>query len=119
MVLLNALTHVQLSAVESLHDRHFVHRDIKPSNFIVQGLQADDVPPTVFLIDFGLARQFRNPSTYLHIRFTTNHSIVSRSEEHTSELQSHSDLVCRLLLEKKKNTPIAVVLRPTIRALAQ
>src|SRR5574343_1457436 len=27
-----------------------------------------------------------------------------RSEEHTSELQSHHDLVCRLLLEKKKNT---------------
>src|SRR5438034_5512945 len=26
----------------------------------------------------------------------------SRSEEHTSELQSHSELVCRLLLEKKK-----------------
>src|SRR5438034_9428729 len=29
-------------------------------------------------------------------------SFASRSEEHTSELQSHSDLVCRLLLEKKK-----------------
>src|SRR5215211_2178190 len=28
-----------------------------------------------------------------------------RSEEHTSELQSHSDLVCRLLLEKKKRNP--------------
>src|SRR5438132_8670886 len=28
--------------------------------------------------------------------------IFTRSEEHTSELQSHSDLVCRLLLEKKK-----------------
>src|SRR5437588_5060730 len=27
----------------------------------------------------------------------------ARSEEHTSEFQSHSDLVCRLLLEKKKN----------------
>src|SRR5436190_5483922 len=27
---------------------------------------------------------------------------LDRSEEHTSELQSHSDLVCRLLLEKKK-----------------
>src|SRR5437667_5147114 len=27
---------------------------------------------------------------------------ISRSEEHTSELQSHHDLVCRLLLEKKK-----------------
>src|SRR5260221_2550757 len=31
-----------------------------------------------------------------------------RSEEHTSELQSHSDLVCRLLLEKKKNTHVTV-----------
>src|SRR5437773_7160805 len=29
-----------------------------------------------------------------------------RSEEHTSELQSHHDLVCRLLLEKKKNQRI-------------
>src|SRR5438034_7497874 len=29
--------------------------------------------------------------------------VANRSEEHTSELQSHSDLVCRLLLEKKKN----------------
>src|SRR2546430_4359890 len=31
----------------------------------------------------------------------------SRSEEHTSELQSQSNLVCRLLLEKKKKNPIA------------
>src|SRR5437588_2605980 len=30
------------------------------------------------------------------------HTQQGRSEEHTSELQSHSDLVCRLLLEKKK-----------------
>src|SRR5437773_6840925 len=31
-----------------------------------------------------------------------------RSEEHTSELQSHHDLVCRLLLEKKNNTSLLV-----------
>src|SRR5438132_11705583 len=31
-----------------------------------------------------------------------HHCRRKRSEEHTSELQSHSDLVCRLLLEKKK-----------------
>src|SRR2546421_7485514 len=36
----------------------------------------------------------------LEVRCTT--SKLSRSEEHTSELQSRSDLVCRLLLEKKK-----------------
>src|SRR5947207_9061452 len=33
-------------------------------------------------------------------------SLDQRSEEHTSELQSHSDLVCRLLLEKKKREPL-------------
>src|SRR5438034_8879500 len=33
-----------------------------------------------------------------------------RSEEHTSELQSHSDLVCRLLLEKKKRQAIPTTL---------
>jgi serine/threonine protein kinase len=42
---------------------------------MVQGRQVDGVP-TIFLIDFGLARHFRNPSTYLHIRFTANHSAV-------------------------------------------
>src|SRR5947207_11404937 len=31
----------------------------------------------------------------------TDSAATARSEEHTSELQSHSDLVCRLLLEKK------------------
>src|SRR5476649_3085040 len=34
--------------------------------------------------------------------------VAARSEEHTSELQSHSDLVCRLLLEKKKNINITI-----------
>src|SRR5688572_31777091 len=35
-------------------------------------------------------------------RLDVNHTAVRRSEEHTSELQSQSNLVCRLLLEKKK-----------------
>src|SRR5438034_1693283 len=35
-----------------------------------------------------------------HLYFPS--SLKNKSEEHTSELQSHSDLVCRLLLEKKK-----------------
>src|SRR6266700_5402489 len=36
-------------------------------------------------------------------------SIIARSEEHTSELQSREKLVCRLLLEKKKMSAIAAV----------
>src|SRR5438034_3727481 len=41
-----------------------------------------------------------------------------RSEEHTSELQSHSDLVCRLLLEKKKmiRSINIIARRPNTRA---
>src|SRR5260370_29996711 len=35
-----------------------------------------------------------------------NCRILVRSEEHTSELQSHLNLVCRLLLEKKKNKTV-------------
>src|SRR5947207_8686734 len=41
-------------------------------------------------------------STWIYPHRARPGSTWPRSEEHTSELQSHSDLVCRLLLEKKK-----------------
>src|SRR2546430_8336122 len=40
----------------------------------------------------------------LHVRLMRQSELAQRSEEHTSELQSQSNLVCRLLLEKKKKT---------------
>src|SRR2546430_13460384 len=40
------------------------------------------------------------------IRSFTSVPTACRSEEHTSELQSQSNLVCRLLLEKKKKKPL-------------
>src|SRR5207247_6993350 len=45
--------------------------------------------------DYSLRRLFRFPASPPQL-------IRARSEEHTSELQSRVDLVCRLLLEKKK-----------------
>src|SRR5260221_526605 len=42
---------------------------------------------------------------------------ILRSEEHTSELQSHSDLVCRLLLENKRRNNIMVTLHEVITFL--
>src|SRR5438034_2810599 len=47
----------------------------------------------------SVSRSTRLPSARA---VTAASSATGRSEEHTSELQSHSDLVCRLLLEKKK-----------------
>src|SRR2546430_4313174 len=44
------------------------------------------------------ARRASNPATFS--------SRKARSEEHTSELQSQSNLVCRLLLEKKRPVPV-------------
>src|SRR5260221_8802916 len=49
---------------------------------------------------------------YLALQLCPDATVISgdmeaRSEEHTSELQSHSDLVCRLLLEKKKSNMTA------------
>jgi serine/threonine protein kinase len=39
-------------------------------------IRVDDVHPTLFLIDFGLAGLFRDPATYLHNPFTTNYPII-------------------------------------------
>src|SRR5438034_6268234 len=47
----------------------------------------------------GMGRRSTNRSV---MRWRPSNISDTRSEEHTSELQSHSDLVCRLLLEKKK-----------------
>src|SRR2546421_4185563 len=46
---------------------------------------------------------------------TEPHNYRSRSEEHTSELQSRSDLVCRLLLEKKKQQTSDPPPKPVIK----
>src|SRR5688572_31880766 len=65
-----------------------------------------------FAFPGAAAADDRVSNTYgqLPLRFEANQGqtqkdvrFLSRSEEHTSELQSQSNLVCRLLLEKKKN----------------
>src|SRR5437667_9237584 len=54
-------------------------------------------------IRFAAARgSLRDHQELQRRRRISRHWVWHRSEEHTSELQSHHDLVCRLLLEKKK-----------------
>src|SRR5438874_7075744 len=45
-----------------------------------------------------------------HARLEGSNDVHLRSEEHTSELQSRRDLVCRLLLEKKKKYKVNVTM---------
>src|SRR2546425_12368179 len=57
-------------------------------------------PARVPKSEFGVS--IRRPTNARLIRMNSSSRSVSRSEEHTSELQSLAYLVCRLLLEKKK-----------------
>src|SRR5699024_12565513 len=47
---------------------------------------------------------FKQIGFALSVSLLNPHAILDRSEEHTSELQSRFELVCRLLLQKKKDT---------------
>src|SRR5438034_8174238 len=57
-------------------------------------------PFNAHLVDVAQAAGLHAPVIYGGVE--SKKYILERSEEHTSELQSHSDIVCRLLLEKKK-----------------
>src|SRR5260221_9717797 len=59
------------------------------------------LPRAAYEEDFGA---FSLPKATKSSSYAARGSTCRRSEEHTSELRSHSDLVCRLLLEKKKKT---------------
>src|SRR6202030_4658253 len=61
-------------------------------------------PPRSTLFPYTTLFRSQPLQSTLHVRFNTKGSsgAKKRSEEHTSELQSPCNLVCRLLLEKKK-----------------
>src|SRR5256885_3369397 len=67
----------------------------------------------------GAGRLTRLPRSAPHgYSCRPRHPAIGRSEEHTSELQSPCNLVCRLLLEKKKNTALWRPLRSLPLAFA-
>src|SRR5438034_2148497 len=93
------LTFIKMAAAENVPD-DFVS-DVKRYKFRGSSgkvnLALDDLPNFTCL-----------PGSGPHLRgaISISPSVEYRSEEHTSELQSHSELVCRLLLEKKKSTRV-------------
>jgi len=55
-----------LRRVEYVHAKNFIHRDIKPDNFLMGlGKRGNQV----FVIDFGLAKKYRDPKTHQHIPY--------------------------------------------------
>jgi serine/threonine protein kinase len=62
-----------LSCVEYIHNKNFIHRDVKPDNFMM-GL--GDASNQVFIIDFGLAKKYRDPHTHVHITYADGKSLT-------------------------------------------
>merc|ERR1712019_44660 len=55
-----------INRVEYVHAKNFIHRDIKPDNFLIGlGKKANQV----HIIDFGLAKKYRDPKTQQHIPY--------------------------------------------------
>src|SRR5438105_15947821 len=66
-------------------------------------LSLHDALPIYLLVNWDL---YLAPLATRLLNVSAHGFMLARSEEHTSELQSRVDLVCRLLLEKKKKTDI-------------
>src|SRR5690606_41897483 len=62
--------------------------------------QDDDLLARLGIVVASVHSRLKDDSATMTRRMTT--AVANRSEEHTSELQSRENLVCRLLLEKKK-----------------
>lgn len=62
-----------INRVEYVHAKNFLHRDIKPDNFLIGlGLKSSQV----HIIDFGLAKKYRDPKTKQHIPYRENKNLT-------------------------------------------
>merc|ERR1712125_262528 len=62
-----------INRVEYVHAKNFIHRDIKPDNFLIGlGKEANQV----HIIDFGLAKKYRDPKTQQHIPYRENKNLT-------------------------------------------
>src|SRR5690625_6158396 len=89
----------------------FPPRDIAAQEKLVRtGKQLVAAKPEYVSVTFGAGGSTRS-GTAAAVRIMQNLGFETRSEEHTSELQSRGHLVCRLLLEKKKTSLHVVATR--------
>lgn len=62
-----------LCRLHYIHSKNFIHRDIKPENFLMGLGKRESV---LYFIDFGLAKQYRNPKTHKHVAYKDGKSLT-------------------------------------------
>jgi len=62
-----------ISRIEFIHGKNFIHRDMKPDNFLMGLGKKGNL---VYVIDFGLAKKFRDQRTHQHIPYRENKNLT-------------------------------------------
>ena len=63
----------QISRLEYIHSKNFIHRDVKPDNFLMGLGKKGNL---VYVIDFGLAKKYRDARTHQHIPYRENKTLT-------------------------------------------
>lgn len=64
---------LQISRIEYIHSKNFIHRDVKPDNFLMGLGKKGNL---VYIIDFGLAKKYRDARTHQHIPYRENKNLT-------------------------------------------
>ncbi|RDW91330.1 putative casein kinase I cki2 [Coleophoma crateriformis] len=63
-----------LSRVQTIHEKNLIYRDIKPDNFLI-GRPGSKAANVIHVVDFGMAKQYRDPKTKQHIPYRERKSL--------------------------------------------
>ena len=103
------IAYQMLNLIEYVHNKSFIHRDIKPDNFAVGIDEREQLNSVIYLIDFGLAKLYRNPETLVQnpmiirkkltgtARYASIHALMGMEQSRRDDLESIGYVIIYLL----------------------